>query len=1627
MNSIFNKLFNNHSIEYLTLDQNLIILEKSSGVQLLADRPEKVIQGKDVRLSFPELIGVEDILVAVLQRRRASFELKGINRSLDDCSPLYIDLYVIEQLSEKNLESRLVVFVKDVTELMVSQQQLVQRASESELLLNALAASQGYLNKIISSMAEVLLVVTVSGIIKKVNQAAQNLLGYFEFELINQPLSLIITDNNWRHSITEPGLRSQGEFLQRTEVICRTKTGEEITVEFSCSVIDTEITNPPEFVYIGRDISERKQVAEALRQSEERFQEAFESAAIGMALVSLDGRWLQVNLALCEMLGYDEPELLATTLEALTYPDDLETNITYRQQVLSGEIRTYQIQKRYFHKLGHLVWVSLSVSLVRNTQGQPLYFIVQIQDLTDRKRAEEELERFFNLSIDMLCVAGTDGYFKRLNPAFTETLGYTTEELLAQPFLDFIHPDDRAKTLVEMKKLAVGTPTIQFQNRYLGKDGVYRWLSWTVFPVVELGFLYAVARNITENKQVENERIQLLEREQVALAESEAVRNKITNILESITDGFFALDSDWRFTYLNQQSEPLLQRKPEGLLGKNVWDEFPEAVVSKFYDEYHRAVTQQISVEFEEFYPPLNSWFEVHAYPTADGLSVYFQDITARKQAEDTLRRNAQVLENFSANLKHLHRISTTNYEDFEALFVDYLETGCEILGMQTGIINQVNDQSCTIIAVRSNFDKLSPGLELPVGNTYCAQVFQEKRTITYVHVGSITAMQAHPIYQELRLESYIGTPIWVNSEVYGTLNFSSTQIRNSDFPPQEQEIVELMAQSIGRFIAAHQTAISRQQVVEELRRQNQKSQLFAELTLKIRQSLQLEEILQTTVTEVQSFLEADRVVIFRLWSDKPGKVVSEAVVAGWPVILGQNIDDPCFREQYQEKYRQGRISTITDIDKAQIAACHAELLSSFGVKANLVIPIFQRSELWGLLIAHQCAQARQWSSFETELLQQIADQVGIALAQSQLLEAVRESEQRFRTMADSAPVLLWMSGQDGLCTFFNQNWLIFTGRDLDQERGNGWSEGVHPEDLQQCMETHRTAFNTRKDFQMEYRRRRADGEYRWILDKGTPRFTPDGSFAGYIGCCIDISDRREIEQLKDEFISVVSHELRTPLTSILGALDLLASGVLRSQPEQGQRMLDIAANNADRLVRLINDILDIERIESGKVMMTKQVCDGANLMNISTELMRNMAQKAGVNLSAVPKSVRLWADPDRIIQVFTNLLSNAIKFSPPDSTVWLRAQLQEESEVTTDDSGLSVEARQIVFQVQDQGRGIPADKLETIFGRFQQVDASDSRTKGGTGLGLAICRSIIQHHGGQIWAESTLGEGSTFYFTLPVLQEEREALALDPTKPTVLVCDDDASVRAVVQTMLKQQGYQVIAVTSGEEAVEHAEQDMPDVILLNLMMPSMHGWETLEALKANLETKNIPVIILSGLMPDARESPHPGVSDWLIKPPDERLLFQALERALTKPNHQVKVLIIEDDLDLAQVLVTLFEGYGIETYHAQTGPEAIELSQRVIPDLLVLDLILPECDGFAVVGWLRQHNRLRRVPLVVYTAEDLDQSERELLKLGQTLFLTKSRITPEEFEQRVISLLNSIVQGREGESNHESQTHSDY
>lgn len=383
---------------------------------------------------------------------------------------------------------------------------------------------------------------------------------------------------------------------------------------------------------------------------------------------------------------------------------------------------------------------------------------------------------------------------------------------------------------------------------------------------------------------------------------------------------------------------------------------------------------------------------------------------------------------------------------------------------------------------------------------------------------------------------------------------------------------------------------------------------------------------------------------------------------------------------------------------------------------------------------------------------------------------ALAASEAWFHTLADTAPVLLWVAGTDGLVTFVNSPWLRFTGRRMEQELGNGWAEGIHPDDYQRCMETYFTAFRAREHFTMEYRLQRFDGEYRWMMDSGIPRFAPDGAFLGYIGSAIDITERYRMEQEReeararelalqetarhmDEFLATAAHDLRTPVTVAKSHLQVALrrferiaaasdSTVSRDNVVRALRdPLEQASSGVERLVRLVALLFDVARARSGKLELRRAPCDLATLVREQVAAQLTATPERALHLIE-PDVSRVWvlADADRLGQVLSNYLSNAVKYSADDQLVEVRL------EVAGGDARVAV---------RDTGPGLPDEERSRVWEPFHRVPGVEVRggVAGSLGLGLHICQRIMELHHGRVGVESELGHGSTFWFTLPLVE----------------------------------------------------------------------------------------------------------------------------------------------------------------------------------------------------------------------------------------------------------------------------------
>ncbi len=437
--------------------------------------------------------------------------------------------------------------------------------------------------------------------------------------------------------------------------------------------------------------------------------------------------------------------------------------------------------------------------------------------------------------------------------------------------------------------------------------------------------------------------------------------------------------------------------------------------------------------------------------------------------------------------------------------------------------------------------------------------------------------------------------------------------------------------------------------------------------------------------------------------------------------------------------WETGRAMWIQDVQT------DPEFLRHFGAVSDRVhsatgFPIVAEGTVIGVL-AFYCHGVRNLDEETLDMLggfgRQLGQYVERKIAEQQLTEERNFQRMTLSSIGDGVVT----SDTAGAITYMNSVAEQLTGWKLEEARGRKSIEVMHMESEREeeaVADQVRAVLESGTSYDLEERTLlvHRDGRRIPVADSAAPIRDEDGKTTGVVMIFRDVSARRELERMKDEFISIVSHELRTPLTSIRGSLGLLEAGVAGELPPKVQRMLTIAVSNTDRLIRLINDILDIERMESGKVQLEKAECRIHEVMRQAVEAVHGMASQNEVEILLKPINAIVWADQDRILQIMTNLLGNAVKFSTSGGTVTLEGEAN---------------AARVLLKVVDTGRGIPADRLDSIFGKFQQVDASDSRQKGGTGLGLAISRTLARQHGGDIWVESELGKGSTFYLSLPI------------------------------------------------------------------------------------------------------------------------------------------------------------------------------------------------------------------------------------------------------------------------------------
>jgi len=650
--------------------------------------------------------------------------------------------------------------------------------------------------------------------------------------------------------------------------------------------------------------------------------------------------------------------------------------------------------------------------------------------------------------------------------------------------------------------------------------------------------------------------------------------------------------------------------------------------------------------------------------------------------------------------------------------------------------------------------------------------------------------------------------------------------------------------------------------------------------------------------------------------------------------------------------------------------------------------------------------------------------------ARQQVEDALRESEARFRALVTASSDAVYRMSADWseMRQLDGRNFIA----DTEKPSLTWFQESIHPDDQSHVRAAINEAIRTKSIFELEHRVRRTDGSLGWTFSRAIPLPDANGDIVEWFGAASDVTERKLLEhtlqqknveleeasRMKSEFLANMSHELRTPLNSIIGFSEVLRDGLMGEMTGKQRGFIGDIFSSGKHLLSLINDILDLSKVEAGKMTLDLDPVVVSSLLANSLSIVRERAVAHNIRLDMdAPEALgSIRADARKVKQIVYNLLSNAVKFTADGGRVALRAGRVPRAHVGhlsgswTGRNFPLVDnefAEFIGISVTDSGIGIPADGLERLFTPFSQIDSGLARKFEGTGLGLAMVKILAELHGGAVAVESAMGEGSCFTVWLPVRAPEEltRTSANAPVTPAVprvealgeariaLVVEDDFKAVDLIRVQLEAEGFSVLHAASAEAALVLAVQQPISLITLDMLLPNMDGWEFLSRLKRVPDLRRIPVVIIS-IVADRNEGFALGAAAVMQKPISRQELYEALEDLGLIPvaqGHTPKILIVDDDHSAVELIAVRLLALGSTVLRAYGGRDGIEVARQERPDLIVLDLMMPEVNGFDVVEALKEHPETSRIPILVVTAKEITPEDRVKLNGYVTTIMGKT------------------------------------
>ncbi|WP_271255080.1 PAS domain S-box protein [Pseudanabaena sp. Chao 1811] len=1336
------------------------------------------------------------------------------------------------------------------------------------------------------------------------------------------------------------------------------------------------------WVGIVLDVTERKQAENDLKRTTQLFREAQRIAHFGNWEHNLIENTLYWSDEVFRIFEID-PQQVTLSYEVFlnaVHPDDLEWVDAGYTKSLSNRT-PYNVIHRLLMPDGRIKYIQAQCETLYAKDGIPLRAQGTVIDITSLKMAELELERInteleervnrlvqeretryrtlMDGASDAIILADLQGYILECNSKSEELLGYSRDELATMHFSQLHPPEDLPDIIIAFERFAKQEIAQVFDVNFLSKNGevIPVDISASVIEFDGKPIAQGIFRDIRDRKKIEQ-----------ALRQSE---ERFRRMFDSNAVGMIFADFQGHIIDTNDRFLDMIGYSRQDLeSGAIDWMAMtPEEYLAKDYECMEQLTKYgEVTPWEKEYYRKDGSRIAILIGAALlqgsnnEAICVII-DISDRKQTEDQLRKLSHRL-----NLS-LQAGAIGSWEWSLGNEVVWDQRSYEIHGLQN------LDRPATY---QDWFTMLHPD-DISLINQRLQEVVVGKQQVD----------------MEFRIHRPDGALRWIRSMALG------------QFDAQGQLV---------KMTGINQDITERKLIEEQLQQQAKQKQLLLTITQSIRQSLDIDDILHTAVTEVRQLLEVDRVAIYRFQSDWSGEFIIESRANGWVELVSDDVnkiwEDTYLQETHGGRFRNHETMTVNDIYQADLQLCHIDLLEQFQARAYVITPIFVGDSLWGLFAMYHNNAPHEWTIWEIDLLEQIANQLAIAIYQANLYQQV-QTELKIRQQAEAA-IAQQLNQQRTLGAITQR---IRESLDINEILATVTQQ---VKNVLQCDRV--IVFRLYHDGRSQIVEERVSSEFaslknqHWedevwsqeILDcywQGQPRIVPDVMNDIWTDCLVDysregqiqskivapilqelheqenhrwvdtsqdnklwgvlvvhacqekrvwqdaeaqvlqqianqlaiaiqqaslfeqvqreLSDRQKAQQqltrtnqqlalsneelaratrLKDEFLANMSHELRTPLNAILGITEGLVEEVFGILNDQQKSVLHTIERSGNHLLELINDILDLAKIESGKVILEvastniHQLCQ-SSVVFVTQQAIQKQIQ---LNLNLASTIPDLMIDERRIRQVLINLLNNAVKFTQSGGRINLDVSLESNANPNISDDSNDNVNYWVTFTVTDTGIGITPENLKKLFQPFIQVDSALNRKYEGTGLGLALVKRIVELHGGYVYASSEFGVGSRFTIALPCNSDHLppsfteltntsiESMTLSVNNedkiapPLILLAEDNEANIITISSYLQAKGYRLIIAKDGKESVDLVISEQPDLVLMDIQMPGMDGIEAIKQIRSK-NFIDLPIIAVTALAMtgDRERCIEAGANDYLSKPIKLKQLAATIQQFL--------------------------------------------------------------------------------------------------------------------------------------------------